>query len=188
MNTGAWEPVLQAFGSLAMTILGIIAAIYLPRAVAAFERISGVQLDTAQRAAVYSAAETAKNLLVAKVEQGLIPLAHATDPNHPVVAVKAMEALSRVPDSAEGQKVTPQAMQTIIAAKVALADPYPRLQSRPVADDQPVEVRGVAPFGGTSVGGGPGMPMIMTNDEIAADLAARGIPPDITPPWKGTGQ
>lgn len=126
MSAVDWTPLLQAVGSLAGTVITIIVAVYLPRAVKAFEQISGVQLDASQQASVYAAADTATRLIVSMVEEGKVPLAQATDPNHPVVAGQALHALQRVPESATAQNVSTLAMSQIIAGKVAAADPYVR--------------------------------------------------------------
>lgn len=195
MSDVDWAPLLQAVGSLAGTVITIIVAVYLPRAVKAFEQMSGVQLDASQQASVYAAADTAKKLIVSMVEQGKVPLAQATDPNHPVVAGQALHALQRVPESAAAQNVSTLAMSQIIASKVA--DAKPKLQLQPdvptaASDDKPLETRSVPVFGGRP-SGGPGIVAapLMTVDQIRADLADRTIatlPGGVTPPWKGTEQ
>lgn len=149
-----WPSVLQALGSLATTAIMGVAAIYLPRGIKAFEQISGVQLSAQQQSEIYASAQTAANLLVSHIEQGLVPLASATDPNHPIVTLRAMHAMNRMPPTAvSDQRVTASGMSQIIAGKIAAAYPTPpsatEMAARDVkaGEDQPV-IMGGRPFGG----------------------------------------
>jgi hypothetical protein len=127
-----WSPIFDAMLTVFATIFSLLFAIYVPRVVKAFERMTGVQLDAAQEAQVVAAAETAKDLILVKVRHGVVSLAHATDPNHPLVVEHADSAVARVP--AQGKRsapVTQQAMREIIAGRVAAAGSCPPPQQPP---------------------------------------------------------
>ena len=123
-----WTPLLIAMLPVVMGGCSIVVtwvfSRYAPRAIAAYEQISGVQLDAQQQAAIYHAADTAASLIKAQIAQGVVHLTHALDPNHPIIASHAQSAMARVPDAATEQKLTHQGMAEIIAGKVAEDAPY----------------------------------------------------------------
>lgn len=160
-----WAPVIAVVVPLVVTgFCGVVTWVFarcMPRVIAAYEQISGVQLDASQQAAIYRAADTAASLIKAQITQGVMHLAHGTDPTHPTIAEHAAAAIARVPEAAAGQGVTQVSMQQIIAGKVAedasylplkppsdgvAAQPPPGMNSGPPSDhnDQPGSMAGAA--------------------------------------------
>ncbi len=148
MTVADWQPFFQALIGLCAAVITGLGAIYIPRAIAAYEAATGVQVTAQDRAAVYAAADTAANLLRAQVDRGLLDLAHATSPDSPAVIEHAKAAIERVADSAATQNTTPQAMQEIIAGRVA-GTPQVDVAAMPVRRPLPPELilppRGTTP-------------------------------------------
>lgn len=106
---------------MATVILGLI-SIYVPRAMAAFEKRTGVQISAAQQATVLGAATTAAGILQTKLDQGVLQIGHISV-NDPAVVAEAIAAIARVPDAAEAtEKSTVSMAETI----VGLVDTTPR--------------------------------------------------------------
>lgn len=114
-----WTPIFQGLASAMGLVITGLAGIYVPRAIAAYERAANVKLTDQQKAAVYAAVETDANLLKAQVLNGLVPLEHATSPKSPAVQAAAVSAMNRVSGSAQAQGTTSVDMQQMIAGKVA---------------------------------------------------------------------
>src|ERR1700722_16485587 len=66
------QPILAVIGA---TIAGLF-AIYAPKALAAFEKRTGVQLTDQQRAVVLGAVKTAAGVVETKLDQGVMQVAH----------------------------------------------------------------------------------------------------------------
>src|SRR3954469_21593283 len=116
MTADMWQPILQA-GMLALG--GILVAMmkaYIPRAIAAFETWVNVKLTDQERAAVYQAADTAAGIIRTQIEQGRLKPADV-DPNNTQVRAISADALARVPDAANAQKTTVDAMAHIVVGK-----------------------------------------------------------------------
>ena len=117
-----FAPVINALiAALALVITGLI-GIYVPRAIAAFERRTGVAVTEQERSAVMQAVTTAAGLLQAQLNTGMLKPADIT-PRNPVVEDVARAALQRVPDSAAAQGTTVAAAATMIAARVDTTPP-----------------------------------------------------------------
>jgi hypothetical protein len=108
---------IQSFMALIGLVLTTLIGIYVPRAIAAFERKTGVIETDQQRAAIMSAVTTAAGLLQTRLDQKLIAVGDIT-PLNDAVTREADAALGRVPQSAQAQGVTPDAMRKMIVARV----------------------------------------------------------------------
>lgn len=105
-----WTPIV---GGVAV----LVNAIVIPWAISAYQKRTGVQITDQQRAAVYSAMDTAKGILQTQLDQGKIKVSDI-HPNSPVVVEAAQAALDRVPDSAKAQGMELQAAAQIVASRV----------------------------------------------------------------------
>lgn len=118
-----WSPVVQAcIGLLAAAITGLsafVTMVLLPKIIATYEKNTDIKLTAEQKASIYSAAETEANLLKAAVNNGVVDIIAATNPNSPVMEEHARIALNRVPESAAAQNTTNTGMRQIIAGRVA---------------------------------------------------------------------
>lgn len=112
-----WTPIFQAIIAALGTIITALAAIYVPRAIAAFERRTGVQVTDQQRAAIYHAIETGAGMLQTQLDQGRLKIGDIT-PNSPAVVDAAKAALARVPDSAAAQAVSVASAAAILVGRV----------------------------------------------------------------------
>ena len=136
MTAADFAPVIQGVATVLATIVTALAAIYVPRAIAAFELRTGISLTDQQRATVIGAAATAAGIIQTKIDQGLIKVADV-NVNSPTVRAEAIAAVLRVPDSAAALKTTPDAMAAIIVGKVD-TKPVPAVVVVPVAPPQPI--------------------------------------------------
>ncbi len=104
-----------------LTIVGIVitalVTLYAPRAIAAVEGILHIKLDDQQRQAVYNAIETGRGQLETMIDQGRLKVSDITTSNETVRDV-ASDALKRVPDSADAQKMTISSATEILVGRV----------------------------------------------------------------------
>jgi hypothetical protein len=122
MTLQDWAPVFQAIiATIAAVITGLI-GIYVPKAIAAFEKRTGVLVTDQQRAAVQGAMTTAAGLLQTKLDQGVLRISDIT-PTSPAVLAEATAAIARVPESAAAQGTTPLAAAQIVVARVDTKPP-----------------------------------------------------------------
>jgi hypothetical protein len=113
MTLADFAPIFSALiAGCALAITGLI-GVLVPRAIAAFERRTGVQLTDQQRAAVMQAMRTEAGILETAMQQGAVRLSQVK-PNDPEMLARARAALARVPDAAAAQGTTPQAAAAII--------------------------------------------------------------------------
>lgn len=133
MTTAAdFAPIIQAvIAALAAVITGLI-GIFVPRAIAAFERRTGVLVTDQERAALMSAVTTGTGLLQTRLDLKLLRPVDIL-PSNAVVLKEAVAALARVPEAAVGQGTTIDTAAAMIAARV---DTTPR----------PVVVAGTAAY------------------------------------------
>lgn len=117
MTLADWAPVIQAVIAGIALVLTTLIGIYVPKAIAAFERRTGVAVTDQERAAVMGAVTTAAGLLQTKLDQGVLKIGDIT-PTSPAVVGEANKALDRVPDSAAAQGTTAMAAAAMIAARV----------------------------------------------------------------------
>lgn len=121
MTLADWDPVIQAIIAGIALVLTTLIGIYVPRAIAAFEKRTGVQVTDQERTAIYSALKTATGLIQTKLDTGVLKATDITPENRTVVAV-VKEALDRVPDAVKAQGTT---LATAAAIAVAPVDTKP---------------------------------------------------------------
>jgi hypothetical protein len=122
-----FSDLLQAVATALGAVITFLVAHYAPRAIAAFETRTGIQLSDQQRAAVLNAAQTQAGIVETMIQQGAIKLADVT-PTSPAMIDHAKQALARVPNAAAAQGTTPVAMAAIIVGK---ADTVSAASARP---------------------------------------------------------
>lgn len=112
-----FAPIIQScIALLAAVITGLI-GIFVPRAIAAFERRTGVLVTDQERAALMSAVTTGTGLLQTRLDLRLLRPVDIL-PGSPAVVKEAELALARVPDAAAGQAATIDTTAAMIAARV----------------------------------------------------------------------
>lgn len=114
MTAADLDPIIQSIiAGIALLMTGLI-GIYVPKAIAAFERRTGVQVTAQQQATVMGAATTAAGILQTQLDQGLIKLEHIAVDN-PDVLAQAAAAVARVPVAAAAlDKSVPSMAATIV--------------------------------------------------------------------------
>lgn len=131
MTTAAdFAPIIQAvIAALAAVITGLI-GVFVPRAIAAFERRTGVLVTDQERAALMSAVTTGTGLLQTRLDLRLLRPVDIL-PGNAVVLKEAVAALARVPEAAVGQGTTIDTAAAMIAARVDTT-PRPVVVAAPV--------------------------------------------------------
>jgi hypothetical protein len=122
MNAALFAPIIQAVLTGIALLITTLIGIYVPRAIAAVEARTGIQVSAQMQATVMQAATTAAGILQTKLDQGVLKITHinVTDPT---VAAEAVAALARVPDAAAAMnKSLPSMIETI----VGLVDTAPK--------------------------------------------------------------
>lgn len=117
MTAADWQPIIQAIIALIAAVFTGLIGIYVPRAIAAFEKRTGVAVTDQERAAIQGAITTAAGILQTKLDQGVIKIADIT-PSSAAVVGEANKALDRVPTSAANQGTTPAVAAAMIVARV----------------------------------------------------------------------
>jgi hypothetical protein len=117
MTAADWQPVIQAIIAGIALVMTTLIGIYVPKAIAAFEKRTGVAVNDQERAAVMNAVTTAAGILQSKLDQGVLKIGDIT-PTSRAVVLEAHDALERVPTSAANQGTTPAAAAAMIAARV----------------------------------------------------------------------
>lgn len=132
MTFADFQPLIQSVIALAAAVMTGLIALYVPKAIAAFERRTGIQLTDQQRAAVRAAADTQAGIVETMLQQGAIKLADVT-PGNPVMIQQAEAALARVPVAAKAQGTTPSAMAAVIVGQAETAPKPPSVLVVPQA-------------------------------------------------------
>jgi hypothetical protein len=107
------QGLIAALGLVMTALIGI----YVPRAIAAFEKRTGIVETDQQRAAIMSAVTTAAGLLQTRLDQKLIRVTDIT-PTSQVVQQEAAQMLDRVPDASQAQGTTRDTAAKMIVARV----------------------------------------------------------------------
>jgi hypothetical protein len=110
-------PVVQPLLAVAGAVIATELAIYVPKAVAAFEARTGIQLTDQQRATVIGAVNTAAGTLETKLDQGVLSVAHINVGNASVQA-EAQAAINAVPQAMAALQMTPDSVARMIVGKV----------------------------------------------------------------------
>lgn len=137
MTAADWTPIVNAGIALIGLLLTTVISIYVPKAIAAFQARTGVQVTDQERAAIYASAHTAAGIIETQLDQGALKLEHVT-PDHPVIVAQAKAAIDRVPDEAKSQNTTDAAMAQII---VGIVDTVAHPPRPPVAIQLPLIVK-----------------------------------------------
>jgi hypothetical protein len=122
MNAALFAPIIQAvLAGIALLITTLI-GIYVPRAIAAVEARTGIQVSAQMQATVMQAATTAAGILQTKLDQGVLKITHITVTD-PTVEAEAVAALARVPVAAAAMN---KSLPSMIATIVGLVDTAPK--------------------------------------------------------------
>ena len=136
MTLADFAPIFTALiAGVGMVITAMI-GILVPKAIAAFERRTGVELTTQQRAAVRQAALTQAGIIETQLQQGILRLSDVS-PSTPAMGAAAVTALARVPESAAAVGTTPEAMAAIIVGATDTAKAVPPVAIVEVPADSP---------------------------------------------------
>ena len=131
MSTIDWSPILQAVMAVIASVITGLIAIFVPRAIAAIEARTKVQITDQERQAVFAALQTAAGIIKTKLDQGVLKIGDIT-PGNPAVVAQAQAALARVPDSAAAQGTTPVSAAEIIVGRVNTSPVLPVIVVPPV--------------------------------------------------------
>jgi hypothetical protein len=124
MNTSLWASIMQTVvAGLGMVVTAMI-SVLVPRAIAAFETRTGIQLTAQQEAKVLQSAMTAKGILETKLDQRILTIDHI-DPSNPAVLSEAAAAIARVPAAAAALGKTTSYMAETIVGMVDTARALP---------------------------------------------------------------
>lgn len=114
MTAADFAPIIQAIIACIAAVLTGLVGIYVPKAIAAFESRTGVQLTDQQRSTIMDAAHTEVGIIKLKVDQNVLKLSDIK-PDNPVIMAHAQAALSRVPQTAAAMnKTVPSMAETIV--------------------------------------------------------------------------
>jgi len=103
------QPILEVIG---LTIAGIITA-YLPKAIAAFEARTGVQLSAQQKDTIRGAVQTAAGEIETQIDQKVLSVANVKI-SDPAIQAKAQAAISAVPGAMSALGMTPASVAKMI--------------------------------------------------------------------------
>lgn len=141
MTAADWTPIINALIALIGLVLTTFISIYVPKALAAFQARTGIQLTEQQQKTVMDSALIAKGVIETKLDQGLMTISdiHA---GNPAVIAAAQDAVARVPPppaaaakESPGSVVAPPTANSMAQMIVGLVDtsPKPAVVAVPVA-------------------------------------------------------
>jgi hypothetical protein len=107
------QPILAVIGAVIASLL----AIYVPKALAAFQARTNIQLTDQQRAIVLGAVRTAAGMVETSLDQGVLRVAHVEVTN-PVVRAQAVAAINAVPIAAAALNMTVAGVARMIVGAV----------------------------------------------------------------------
>ncbi len=125
------QPILAVIGAVIASVL----AIYIPKALAAFQARTGIQLTDQQRATVLGAVQTAAGVVETKLDQKALSVAQVTV-RDPIIRAEALQVIVAVPNAAAALGMTVDGVSRMIVGKVDTA------AHGPVAP--PVVVQGIS--------------------------------------------
>lgn len=136
MTAADFLPIIKALiasVALAITaIMGVLVPVLVSRAIAAFERRTGVILTAQQVAAVRDAAQTQAGIVETELQQGVLKL-NDIAPGSPVMIAHAKEAMARVPEAAAAVGASPAALSAVIVGAADTAKAVPVTKGQPNA-------------------------------------------------------
>jgi hypothetical protein len=107
------QPILAVTGAVIVSLL----AIYVPKALAAFQARTEIQLTDQQRATVLGAVRTAAGMVETLLDQGAMRVAHV-DIANPTVRAEAAAAINAVPLAAAALNMTVNGVARMIVGAV----------------------------------------------------------------------
>lgn len=120
MSTLDLTPIIQPLIAIAGIVITGLSAIYVPRAIAGFERRTGIQLTEQQRETIMGAVTTAAGVLETRLDQGVIRVEHINVNSGPVQD-EAQKAINAVPQAMQALGMTPDGIARMIVARVDTA-------------------------------------------------------------------
>ena len=114
------SPILTPIIQIVGIVVGVLVTAYVPIAIAAFQKRTGIELTAQQRATVLGAVQTAAGTLETKLDQGVMRVSqvHVEDAE---VRDQAQKAINAVPDAMNALGMTPDSVARIIVGKVDTA-------------------------------------------------------------------
>lgn len=117
MSTVDLTPIVQPILALAGTAIAGLLAVYVPKAISAFEKRTGIMLTDQQRATVMGAVQTAAGVIETDLDKGALAISHVNISNSAIRA-QATAAIAAVPDAAAALGVTPDSVARMIVGAV----------------------------------------------------------------------
>jgi hypothetical protein len=114
------SPVVQPLLAVIGTVIAGLLAIYVPKALAAFQTYTGIQLTDQQRAVILGAVQTAAGNLETQLDQGALKVAHINIANA-TVRSEAVAAINAVPDAMAALNMTTDGVARMIVGAVDTA-------------------------------------------------------------------
>jgi hypothetical protein len=112
-----FTPVLQPILDCAGIVIAGVIAIYVPRAVAAFEARTGIMLTTQQISVIKGFVDTSAGVLETKLDQGSVQLSHINISN-PTVLREAQSIIDAAPVATSALGMTGAGIAKMIVASV----------------------------------------------------------------------
>jgi hypothetical protein len=110
------QPVLEIVGTVAAAVI----AAYVPMALAAFQKRTGIVLTANQQAAVQAAAQNAAGRIETLIDQKALSVAHVSV-GSPTIQAEAQAVIGYLPEAAAALGVTPDSVAAMIVGKVNTA-------------------------------------------------------------------
>lgn len=110
-------PIVQPILAAAGAVIAGLAAIYVPKALAAFQDRTGIILTENQRQTVKGAVDTAAGVLETALDKGAAKVEHI-EIGTPQVTQQAQAVISAVPDAAAALGLTVDGVSRMIVGKV----------------------------------------------------------------------
>jgi hypothetical protein len=107
------QPILAAIGAVIASLL----AIYVPKAIAAFQVRTEIELTDQQRATVLGAVQTAAGMVETKLDQGVMQVAHVNVANEQI-RTEARAAMAAVPVATAALNMTVDGVARMIVGAV----------------------------------------------------------------------
>ncbi len=127
MTTLDLTPIVQPILAVAGAVLTGLAAIYVPKALTAFQSRTGIMLTDQQRAVILGFVQTSAGAIETRLDQGILTKAHVSVSN-PAVLAEAQSILAAAPVASAALGMTVDGVAKMIVGKVDTAahgDPVP---------------------------------------------------------------
>lgn len=113
-------PIVQPILAAASAVITGLLAVYVPKAISAFDARTGIQQTDQQRATILGAVQTAAGILETDLDKGVLNASHINISNTSVVA-QAQAAINAVPTAAGALGLTIPDVARMIVGKVDTA-------------------------------------------------------------------